>query len=180
MQLLPLTKWFQDFYLVGDAKTGIPSPSLKRKLGVNYRTVWLVHNKIMQAMSEREKSYVLRGKVQLDDAYLGGELNGGKAGRGSGNKVPIVAAGIGDLAGGEQLVDAAKGPIELQQGWVYPAADVANSSGAWSTTPLPFTAQVGWSLMPGAEYFVFAYSQHRFSNRQAVPLLIARDQVSGH
>jgi hypothetical protein len=69
---------------------------------------------------------------------------------------------------------------DSQQGWVYPAADVSNSSGAWSTTPLPFTAQVGWSLTPGAEYFVFAYSQHRFSNRQAVPLLIARDQVSGH
>jgi hypothetical protein len=69
---------------------------------------------------------------------------------------------------------------DSQQGWVYPAADVSTSSGAWSTTPLPFTAQVGWSLAPGAEYFVFAYSQHRFSNRQAVPLLIARDQVSGH
>jgi len=69
---------------------------------------------------------------------------------------------------------------DSQQGWVYPAADVGTSSGAWSTTPLPFTAQVGWSLTPGAEYFVFAYSQHRFSNRQAVPLLIARDQVSGY
>ena len=31
-------------------------------------------------MSEREVAYVLQGKVQLDDAYLGGELNGGKAG----------------------------------------------------------------------------------------------------
>jgi hypothetical protein len=69
---------------------------------------------------------------------------------------------------------------DSQQGWVYPAADVANSTGAWSTTPLPFTAQVGWSLASGAEYFVFAYSQHRFTNRQAVPLLIARDQVSGN
>ena len=69
---------------------------------------------------------------------------------------------------------------DSQQGWVYPAADVGTSSGAWSTTPLPFTAQVGWSLTPGAEYFVFAYSQHRFTNRQAVPLLIARDQLSAN
>ena len=69
---------------------------------------------------------------------------------------------------------------DSQQGWVYPAADVGTSSGSWSTTPLPFTAQVGWSLTAGQEYFVFAYSQHRFTNRQAVPLLIARDQVSGH
>jgi transposase-like protein len=96
---LSLTKWFQAFYLVGDAKTGISSLSLKRKLELNYRTAWLVHNKIIQAMSEREESYVLQGKVQLDDAYLGGELNGGKAGRGSENKVPIVAAVSLDDAG---------------------------------------------------------------------------------
>jgi hypothetical protein len=53
-----LGKWFQAFYLVGDAKIGIFSLSLMRKLGVNYRTAWLLHNKIMQAMSEREKTYV--------------------------------------------------------------------------------------------------------------------------
>ena len=69
---------------------------------------------------------------------------------------------------------------DSQQGWVYPAGDVGLSSGSWSTTPLPFNAQVGWSLAPGAEYFVFAYSQHRFTNRQAVPLLIARDQLSAN
>ncbi len=67
-----------------------------------------------------------------------------------------------------------------QNGWVAPAMDVGSSSGLWSTTPLPFNAQVGWSLASGQEYFVFAYSQHRFTNRQAVPLLIARDPLSGH
>ena len=35
---------------------------------------------------------MLRGKIQVDDAYLGGERPGGKAGRGSENKIPIVAA----------------------------------------------------------------------------------------
>jgi hypothetical protein len=68
---LPLTEWIQAIYLVGGAKTGISSLSPKRMLGLNYRTAWLVHNKIMQAKSGREDSYVLRGKVQLDDAYLG-------------------------------------------------------------------------------------------------------------
>ena len=68
---LPLTTWFLAFYLVGQAKTGISSLALRRHLGVNYRTAWLVHNKIMQAMKERDGAYVLRGKVQVDDAYLG-------------------------------------------------------------------------------------------------------------
>ena len=35
---------------------------------------------------------MLCGTVQVDDAYLGGELNDGTAGRGSENKVPFVAA----------------------------------------------------------------------------------------
>lgn len=46
----------------------------------------------MQAMAEREDHYLLSGHVQIDDAYLGGERSGGKAGRGSENKAPFVAA----------------------------------------------------------------------------------------
>jgi hypothetical protein len=49
--------------------------------------------------TEKVKSYVLRGKVQLDDADLGGEQNGDKPGRGSENKVSIVAAASLDEAG---------------------------------------------------------------------------------
>jgi len=89
---LPLTVWFLSFYLIGQAKTGISSLELSRHLGVNYDTAWLLHNKILRAMSERDEAYVLQGKIQIDDAYLGGERPGGKAGRGSENKVPIVAA----------------------------------------------------------------------------------------
>jgi hypothetical protein len=61
-------------------------------LGVKYDTAWLFHNKILRAMAEREEGYLLGGKIQMDDGYLGGERPGGKAGRGSENKIPIVAA----------------------------------------------------------------------------------------
>jgi transposase-like protein len=89
---LPLTTWFLAIYLVSQAKTGLSALALKRYLGVRYPTAWLIQHKLMQAMSERETRYTLSGPVQVDDAYLGGELNGGKAGRGSENKVPFVAA----------------------------------------------------------------------------------------
>lgn len=89
---LPLTAWFLAFYLIGQAKTGISSLELSRHLGVKYDTAWLLHNKILRAMADREEAYLLRGKIQIDDSYLGGELPGGKAGRGSENKIPIVAA----------------------------------------------------------------------------------------
>ena len=89
---LPLTIWFLAFYLIGQAKTSISSLQLSRQLGVAYNTAWMLHSKILRAMSERDECYVLEGRVQMDDAYLGGERPGGKAGRGSENKVPIVAA----------------------------------------------------------------------------------------
>ena len=89
---LALTVWFLAIYLISQAKTGLSALALKRQVGVSYRTAWLIQHKLMQAMAERENGYVLEGQVQVDDAYLGGERSGGKAGRGSENKVPFVAA----------------------------------------------------------------------------------------
>jgi len=63
-----------------------------RQLGASYRSAWLVKHKIMEAMRLREDRRELDGRVEMDDAYLGGERSGGKTGRGSENKVPIVAA----------------------------------------------------------------------------------------
>ena len=89
---LALTVWFLAIYLISQAKTGLSALALKRDLGVSYPTAWLIHHKLMQAMVEREAGYVLSGDVQVDDAYLGGELTGGTAGRGSENKVPFIGA----------------------------------------------------------------------------------------
>lgn len=89
---LPLTTWFQAFYMIGQAKTGISCLELSRHLDVNYDTAWLLHSKILRAMTKWEEDYLLQGKIQVDDAYLGGERPGGKAGRGSENKIAIFAA----------------------------------------------------------------------------------------
>lgn len=89
---LPLTKWYLAIYLFSQAKTGLSALELKRHIGVSYPTAWLMHHKIMTAMAARDAQHRLSGEVQIDDAYLGGERSGGKAGRGSENKVPFVAA----------------------------------------------------------------------------------------
>ena len=89
---LALTVWFLAIYLISQAKTGLSALALKRQLGVSYPTAWLIHHKLMQVMADREDRYLLEGKVQVDDAYLGGERTGGKVGRGSENKVAFVAA----------------------------------------------------------------------------------------
>lgn len=46
----------------------------------------------MLVMFEQERDRRLEGVVQVDDAFLGGERTDGKRGRGSENKVPLIAA----------------------------------------------------------------------------------------
>jgi hypothetical protein len=98
---LPLRIWFLAIYLISQAKTGVSALSLKRQIGVSYRTAWLLHQKIMQAMANSDAQHPLSGHVLLDDAYLGGERaqTPGMAGRGSPNKVPFVAAVSIDVHG---------------------------------------------------------------------------------
>lgn len=89
---LPLRTWFLAIYLISQAKTGLSALALSRQLGVNYRTAWLMHHKLMRAMAQVDAGEPLQGNVQLDDAYLGGERPGTHGGRGAPRKVPIVAA----------------------------------------------------------------------------------------
>lgn len=89
---LPLTTWFLAIYLITQSKTGVSALALKREIGVSYNTAWSMKHKIMQVMKERDDSKRLRGVIQLDDVYWGGERHGGKRGRGSKNKIPFVAA----------------------------------------------------------------------------------------
>jgi len=93
--LLPLTKWFQGMYLLTSAKNSISTLELARQLGVRPDTASLMRHKLLSVMAEREGSRKLDGRVELDDAVLGGEtgeLEGGKRGRGGPNKVPFVVA----------------------------------------------------------------------------------------
>jgi transposase-like protein len=90
---LPLTTWFAAIYHLAQGKNGISSVELGRRLGVKQATAWLVKHKLMRAMAEREAGKPkLEGRVEVDDAYLGGERQGGKRGRGAAGKTPIVAA----------------------------------------------------------------------------------------
>lgn len=105
---LPLTRWFLAMHLLTQAKNNISALELKRHLGVRYKTAWLMKHKLMQVMLVREAPRRLDGRVEIDDAYLGGELPGGKSGRGSQNKVPFIAAVQTTPAGHPVLVCLSK------------------------------------------------------------------------
>ena len=89
---LPLRTWFMVMHLITQSKNNVSALELKRHLGVSWSTAWMVKHKLMQVMFEREERRQLTGRVEIDDAYLGGEHHGGKPGRGSPNKIPFVAA----------------------------------------------------------------------------------------
>jgi transposase-like protein len=87
----PLVKWFLAIYLLTQSKNDIAGLELARQLGVKWDTAWLIKQKLMETMRQRNKRYKLKGEVQLDDAYLGGEKPG-KRGRGAASKIPFVIA----------------------------------------------------------------------------------------
>ena len=90
---LPLTAWFLAIYHLTQSKGGMSSVELARRLGTRQPTAWLIKHKLMAAMVAREAEKPrLAGRVEVDDAYLGGERSGGKRGRGAAGKTPFVAA----------------------------------------------------------------------------------------
>ena len=89
---LPLTLWFQAMHVLTQGKHSISALELKRQLGVCYETAWGMKQKLMQVMLIREEKTVIGGRIEVDDAYMGGESHEGKRGRGAAGKTPFVVA----------------------------------------------------------------------------------------
>ena len=87
-----LQVWFRAMYHLTQSKKGISSIELGRRLGVTQTTAWKIKHKLKQVMLERDATKPLTGRIEMDDAYVGGERGGGKRGRGAPGKTPFVAA----------------------------------------------------------------------------------------
>ena len=138
---LPLTLWFAAIHLVVTAKNGISSVELGRRLGVKQPTAWAVKHKIMAVMARREGETRLTGRVEMDDAYLGGVRSGGKRGRGAAGKTPFVAAVSTSPEGRPSKLKLA--PVkgfrkrEIARGakhWLAPGAAVVTDTGLLERT----------------------------------------------
>ena len=88
---LPLTTWFLAIWLIATAKNGISSIELGRRLAIKQSNAWAMQQKIMQVMAVRDDAKRLDGRIEMDDAYLGGARSG-RRGRGAAGKTPFVAA----------------------------------------------------------------------------------------
>lgn len=86
---LALRTWFLAIYLLTQRKNSLSALQLSRELGVCYNTAWQLKHKSLQVMLERSEGEHLSGRIEIDDAYLGGERPG-KPGRGAAGKTPAV------------------------------------------------------------------------------------------
>ena len=88
----PLTQWFWAAYLVTTHTPGLSALQLQRQLGISrYETAWMLLHKLRRAMVRPGRD-LLRDKVEVDEAYVGGpeiDLRGGRQLR---NKALVVAA----------------------------------------------------------------------------------------
>lgn len=72
----PLTTWFRVMWLATSSKSGVSAMGLQRSLGLgSYQTAWTMLQKLRRAMVRpgRER---LRGTVDVDETYWGGEEPG--------------------------------------------------------------------------------------------------------
>jgi predicted RNA-binding Zn-ribbon protein involved in translation (DUF1610 family)/transposase-like protein len=86
-----IRKAFYIVYYVSTSKKGISSTELSRKLGLRQKTCWLFKRKVMVAMRSRG-TFLLNGKVEVDETVIGGQEEGGVVGRKNEKKKLVVLA----------------------------------------------------------------------------------------
>lgn len=87
----PLTLWFRAMWYITSQKNGTSALGLQRILGLgSYRTAWAWLHKLRRAMVRPGRDG-LRGRVEVDESFVGGEEDGGR-GRRRGDKSLIVIA----------------------------------------------------------------------------------------
>lgn len=83
-----LQLWFYAIYLFVTTRHGVSGKELQRQLGVTYKTAWRMGQQIRVLMAKAEGFAMLKGHVEMDEAYVGGR-HPGKRGRGAEGKTIV-------------------------------------------------------------------------------------------
>jgi transposase len=85
----PLQVWFYAIYLFCTTRHGVSGKELERTLGVTYKTAWRMGQQIRKLMAKADGFEMLKGHVELDEAYVGG-YQPGDIGRTASNKTIVM------------------------------------------------------------------------------------------
>src|SRR5271154_4197341 len=96
---LPLRKWFMACWMITNHPKGIASTTLAKDLQITQKTAWFVLHRIRHAARTQSFNTRLKGKVEIDETYVGGKdsnrhknkKSGSRGGVGSG-KTPVIGA----------------------------------------------------------------------------------------
>jgi len=91
-----LQSWFYAIYLFIVTRHGVSGKELQRELGVTYKTAWRMGQQIRKLMGSTDEFKILKGHVELDEAYVGGHRPG-KRGRGAEGKT--ITMGLAERGG---------------------------------------------------------------------------------
>ncbi|WP_424362994.1 IS1595 family transposase [Methylocystis parvus] len=87
----PLQTWFYAIYLFIATRHGVSGKELQRTLGVTYKCAYRIGMQIRKLMATADGFEMLKGHVELDEAYVGGRRSG-KRGRGAEGKTIVMGA----------------------------------------------------------------------------------------
>jgi transposase-like protein len=132
-----LRKWFFAIWLLASTPKAPSAAELARQLQVTGKTAWLLRRKIQHAMARREGELLLRGIVELDEAFIGGKEPGsGRRGRGQPHKTLVAVAACHRANGGLgaahlEVIDNAKAAtlLSVAQGAIRPDASCVRTDG---------------------------------------------------
>jgi hypothetical protein len=124
---VPLTNSFLAMHLMTHANNNVSALELKRHLRV----------------SDRQ----LTGRVEIDDSYLGGEVQGGKAACGSPKKLPFVAAVQTTESGQPALIWLSQRPFTKESTQAFAARSLAAPATLVSNGLGCFTAVRGTGIL---------------------------------
>lgn len=94
---LPLRKWFVAAWMISNHPKGIASTTLAKDLKITQKTAWFVLHRIRHAARTKSFNAPLKGKIEVDETYIGGKAinrHGRRSGQGGGpgGKTPVVGA----------------------------------------------------------------------------------------
>ena len=81
--------WFYAIYLFVATRHGVSAKELQRTLGVTYKTACRMGQQLRILMDKPDGEAMLRGHIELDEAYVGGHRPG-KRGRGAEGKTIVM------------------------------------------------------------------------------------------
>lgn len=85
----PLQSWFYAMYLFIATRHGVSGKELQRQLGVTYKCAYRIGMQIRALMAKADGFDMLKGHIELDEAYVGGRRSG-KRGRGAEGKTIVM------------------------------------------------------------------------------------------